>query len=129
MKKMRQEGFDRKKSDARILGNDDFVTAVLAEAREKRSRQYAVKCRGVDLKTIERRIASLLDIDRDEIYSKSRRKAQVLARSLLCYWAVKELGISCTEMARRLGMSQPGVGYAVGRGEKIAKENRFELLG
>lgn len=129
LKKRRKEGFDRKKSDARILGNDDFVTAVLAEAREKRSRQYAIKRRGVDLKTVERRISSLLDIDRDDIYSKGRRKTQVLARSLLCYWAVKELGMSCTEMAVLLGMSQPGVGYAVGRGERIAKENRFELLG
>ena len=28
-------------------------------------------------------------------------------------------------MARRLGMTQPGVGYAVQRGERIAKENGF----
>jgi len=28
-------------------------------------------------------------------------------------------------LGRRLGMTQPGVGYAVQRGEHIAKENNF----
>ena len=45
------------------------------------------------------------------------RKVQVEARYLLCYWAVRELGISCTDLAKQLEMSQPGVGYAVSRGK------------
>jgi hypothetical protein len=28
-----------------------------------------------------------------DVYSKGRRKIQVAARSLLCYWAVGELGL------------------------------------
>ena len=40
----------------------------------------------------------------------------------------RELGISCTDLAKQLGMSQPGVGYAVNRGEKIAKEHKYQLL-
>ena len=31
-------------------------------------------------------------------------------------------------LAKQLGMSQPGVGYAVNRGEKIAKEHKYQLL-
>ena len=54
-----------------------------------------------------------------------RRKVQVEARYLLCYWAVRELGISCTDLAKQLEMTQPGVGYAVNRGEKIAKEHNY----
>ena len=42
------------------------------------------------------------------------------ARSLPCCWAVREPGIRGTSFAKRLGMRQPGVGYAVQRGEKIA---------
>ncbi len=32
------------------------------------------------------------------------------------------------ELARRLGLSVPGVGYAVERGEPIARENNYQLL-
>ena len=30
-------------------------------------------------------------------------------------------------LAKQLGKTQPGVGYAVSRGEKIAKENKYQL--
>ncbi len=39
-----------------------------------------------------------------------------------------ELGISLTELARRLGISVPGVGYSVERGEIIARENDYQLI-
>jgi len=38
------------------------------------------------------------------------------------------LGYGQAELGRRLGMTQPGVGYAVQRGEHIVKENNF-LIG
>ncbi|MCF8084718.1 MAG: transposase, partial [Deltaproteobacteria bacterium] len=62
-----------------------------------------------------------------DIYSRGRRKRQVEARDLFCYWAVRELGMTCTSVAQRLGMSQPGVGYAVSRGEKLAKKHKYQL--
>jgi len=31
-------------------------------------------------------------------------------------------------LAKKLKMSQPGVGYAVNRGEKIVKEHKYQLL-
>jgi len=50
-------------------------------------------------------------------YSKGRRKIQVAARSLLCYWAVRELGLTATGLAERLGMTQPAVNYSFSRRE------------
>ena len=41
------------------------------------------------------------------------------------HWAVRELGISFTELGRRLGISVAGVGYSVERGEIIARENDY----
>jgi len=38
------------------------------------------------------------------------------------------LGISLTELARRLEISVPGVGYSVERGEIIALENDYQLI-
>jgi len=51
-----------------------------------------------------------------------------LIRSLLCFWAVRELGMSLTDLARYLGISVPGVGYAVERGEAIARDSNYQLV-
>ncbi|GAB6270143.1 MAG: hypothetical protein STSR0002_28860 [Smithella sp.] len=62
------------------------------------------------------------------IFSRSRQKDRVAARSLFCYWASRELGIAHTELARRLEISLPAISYAVERGERIAKEKPYRLF-
>ena len=106
VKRLRLKGQDRVKGDERILGDGEFVTALLSEANEKFERGYELKRLGYDLKKISQKVSKIYDIKIEEIYSRSRRKARVQARDLLCYWAVRELGISCTDLARRLEMSQ-----------------------
>lgn len=128
VKKRWLEGMDRLKGDERILGENDFVMEVLAEANERYTRQYALKRLGYDLKKIEQIVTGIYEIEREELYSRSRQKVRAEARSLFCYWAVRELGISGVFLARRLGMSQPGVVYATNKGEKIAKEKNYQLL-
>ena len=44
------------------------------------------------------------------------------------YWVGHELGISGTYLAKRLGMSQSGVVYAMNKGEKAAKEKNYQLV-
>jgi hypothetical protein len=39
----------------------------------------------------------------------------------------RELGIAQRELARRLGMTQPGVGYAFIKGEAISKSNNYRI--
>jgi putative transposase len=56
-----------------------------------------------------------------------RQQKKVKARSILCYWAVREAGISLRILAERLRMSAPGAGYAVERGEAIVQESHYEL--
>ena len=128
VKKQRPGSGQRIKGDERILGESDFVTAVLAEANEKYDHRYKLKRLGYDLKKIEQIVTGLYQIDGDDLYSRSRQKTLVEARSLLCYWAVRELGISGTDLAKRLGMTQPAVVYAVRRGERLAKEKNYQLV-
>lgn len=128
LKKIRLKGHDRVKSDARILGDSDFVSQILDEANEKLDRQYEIESLGYDLTKIEDRVAEIFGINSEIIYSKGRRQQQMLARSLFCYWAVDALGMSRTELARKLEMTQPGVGYAVNRGEQIAQKMNYSLI-
>jgi putative transposase len=51
----------------------------------------------------------------------------VRARSLLCYWAIRELGISMTNLTKVLNMSLSAVSAAVERGEKLVVANDYQL--
>ena len=67
-------------------------------------------------------------IEKDVIHSKGRRKIQVAERSLLCYGPVCKVELTATGLAKRLGMMQPAVSYAVSREELIAKEKSYVLV-
>jgi len=122
------KGQDHIKSDERILGESDFVADVLSQANEKFERKYELKRLGYDLGRIAARVAEIYGIEGEDIFLKGKQQKRVKARSLFCFWAIRELGISLTELARRLGISVPGVGYSVERGEIIALENDYQLI-
>ena len=67
-------------------------------------------------------------VEPDEIYSRSRQKTRTEARGLYCYWAVVELGYSLADVAKFLGLTGQGVGYAVRRGKRIAKTKNYKLI-
>ncbi len=52
-------------------------------------------------------------IEVDDSFLKGKQQIRVKARILFCFWAVCELGFSLTELAGRLGISVPDVGYSV----------------
>ena len=73
-------------------------------------------------------VAQVLDLPLEVVWGKNRLPQVVQARSLLCYWAAKNLGMSMTEIANRLGLTQPDVSVAVRRGEEIATQNGYSLF-
>lgn len=115
-------------SDERILGDSEFVNATLAQAEESLSRHYVLKAQGFDLQYIVTKAAEIFQIESNEIYSSGRQSLIVSARSLVCFWAVRELGMSLSELARTFNMTVPGIGYAVTRGERIAKNKNLSLV-
>ena len=129
VRKLRLTGQDRIKGDERILGDGEFVMAILSEADERMDRRYELKSRGYTVESLEQRVLDLFRIDKEDLYSKSRQQPRAEARSVFCYWAVRELGLEGTRIAKRLNMSQPGVAYAVKKGEKIVKDNDFKMIG
>jgi len=116
------------KSDERILGDSDFVSKILSRTKESLERRYALKRGGVDINFIAKRVATLLDIPKNDVWREGKFKNLVRARSLLCFWAVRELGVSMASMARRLNISTVAVSKSVARGADIAKKEGLELI-
>ena len=115
------------KGDERILGNTDFVKSVLATAEENLNRRYRLQAEGMDFNRVVERVCDLLNIDSNEIFLSGKQPMRVRAKSLVCYWAVKELGMTGTNVSKLISLTQPAVSKAVQRGEKFAKENKFNL--
>ena len=118
----------RLKGDERILGDSDFVLETLDASKEQFERKFRLKSRGFTLSMLSKRVSELLGVAPERIYASGKYPENVRARSLFCYWAVRELGISATSLARELGLTQPAVSISVKRGQAIADENGFQLL-
>jgi hypothetical protein len=61
------------------------------------------------------------------LWGPGKERNRVSARSLLGYWAVGGLGLSMTELSRKLGLSLSGVSHSVKRGEKMAENTAYKL--
>jgi putative transposase len=116
------------KSDERILGNGDFVESLLAAASEARERKYELQSRGVTLAKIAARVAEVLGVEPRDVWAAGRHHKTVQARSLLCYWAVRELGVSMASLSRRLNISVTAISKSVVRGERLAMTQKYSLL-
>ena len=100
---------------------------MLSEAQEQMERKYALIAHGYDLNKIATKVADLMGLEEFEIWAPGKERRRVQARSLLCYWAVRELGISMAALSRELGLSLSGISLSVKRGEKIAQEKAYTL--
>jgi len=48
---------------------------------------------------------------------------------LLCYWAVRELGVTMTSLSRLLNISVQAIGNSVIRGEKLSRAKKYSVIG
>ena len=114
------------KGDERILGDSGFVLGVLSASEERLQRKYRLKSQGYDVERLARYVASLFEMEPDEALSPEKYGQAVKARSVFCYWAVRELGERATALARMLGLRQPAVRISVKRGEKKARDMKLK---
>jgi REP element-mobilizing transposase RayT len=126
VKALRKIGI-RFKCDERILGNSEFVEQVLKEAEDRLERRYAFEAKGYDFDQVIQRVAQVLNINVFDVMKRSKDPQTVKARSLLCFWANRELGMTTVAISQRLKISQSAVSRASMRGEKIALQNDFQL--
>lgn len=116
------------KGDERILGDSNFVEDVLRVSGEHLERKYHLKAQGIDFEHLLKRVAELSGLSAPEILAGGKKRASVAARSVLCYWATNELGLSQAWLARKLHVSQPAISSAVRRGKDVAEQHHYGLM-
>jgi putative transposase len=116
------------KGDERILGSSDFVESVLAEQNERYEQSYQLKMQGYDFDKLVERVSNVFELKAEQILGSGKQPRRVRARSILCFYAVKKLLMSGTEVAERVKMSKSAVSRAADRGERIEAELRLNLL-
>ena len=116
------------KGDERILGDSDFVKQSLEQANEMLERKYRVHTQGLDFEKIAQRVSDVLDLPIDQVLASGKNRETVKARSLLCYWAVRECGMSLVVLAEKFGLSSTAVSNSAKRWERVAAEENLKLI-
>jgi REP element-mobilizing transposase RayT len=116
------------KSDERILGDSDFVQSVLSAQNEQLQARYLMQSRGYDFQYALRRVSQLSGLEAEQILKAGKQPARLYARSLLCYWAIRSLGMTAVAVSKLLGISQSAATRASYRGETIAAANHLKLV-
>ncbi len=106
-----------RKSDERILGDGDFVERVLASANKAMERKFYLESHGFNLDKVAARVAEVLGMKQEDVWAMGKYRHIVNARSLLCFWAVREMGITMSSLARKLNISVPAISKSTIRGE------------
>ncbi len=89
-----------------------------------------VGCRGYDLDKIVSKVSDLIQLEPSELWAAGKEPKRVEARSLLCYWAVRDLGISMAELSRRLKLSfLSSLGRETGKLKGVPKFIPFLIYG
>jgi len=127
LKLKRAEG-KYQRSDERILGDSDFVSQILGQTEEILEKHHALRSGGMDLNQIARRVSELMEIKEEDVWAAGKQQHIVNARSLFCFWAVRELGVSMANLGCRLGLSIPAISKSVVRGKQIAESKGYKLI-
>jgi hypothetical protein len=99
-----------------------------AGQKEQFERRYLLKAQGYDIDRVVTKVSEVLQIEPAQVWKPGNQPLRVKARSLVCYWAVRELGLTGTIVGKLLGLGQPAVSRAVVRGEKLTQVMNLKLI-
>jgi chromosomal replication initiation ATPase DnaA len=104
------------------------VEETLALSQEPLEQKYSMQARGYDIDKAADRVCELLSVKESDIWAPGKERYRVQARSLLCFWASRELRISQSELSRMFKLSPAAISLCVKRGERIAWSNGYLLF-
>jgi REP element-mobilizing transposase RayT len=111
-----------------MFGDSNFVEQVMSSSEEAMERRYKLGAEGVDLDSLTGRVSKIFGIKGKEIWSPGKFRRIVEARSVLCYLAVRELGVSMTMLSREMGISVAAISGSVIRGQKIIELKGITII-
>ena len=118
MTKETLEALGEESYDARVLGSGEFIL----ELRQRR--EFAAQMpKAVEVGTIVTRVCEHYGIAAESLRENSRRAIITVARSVICYLAVRRAGYSGTMVGRLMNLQRAGVSVAAGRGEKLVQDD------
>ena len=103
-------------SDERILGSSEFAETVLRDAKEAYEKRTEMLMRGITFDQLVLTVSEHLDLEVVRIKRRGRKPTIALARSAVCALAFDRLGMSNTDIARKLNITQSAVSWLVTRG-------------
>jgi putative transposase len=123
-----RKGESRMKGDERILGQGEFVEAVLKAAQENLDRKSMVRALGYDFEWLVDRVTGLFGLTFKELLTGGKQRRTVQARSVLCYWGTRELGMSAVGISKKLNIASSTASESVTRGRQIVEEQGLKIL-
>ena len=109
---------DIEEFDERILGSGEFVERL----RREEVRSNGISAR-IPVDELVERVARAFGIEAEDLRRRKRSREVVDARSMICYFVVREMGRNGAEIGRMLNISRSGVSIAADRGEVIIRDN------
>ena len=67
-------------------------------------------------------------LETGRILKPGKQADRLYARSLICHWAIRSLGMTAVAVSKLLGINRPAVTQAAYRGEAIAAADSLELV-
>jgi transcriptional regulator with XRE-family HTH domain len=113
--------------DERILGSSQFVEVALTEDELQIELKTLRRQQGWTLDKIIEDVCEFYGIPEQQLGTKARRNKLSLAKSLICYWGVEELGLTLTAIGRRLGISQQAVSKWVTLGREYCRSEDIDI--
>ena len=101
---------------------------VLKAAQENLDRKYRIRARGYDFDWLVSRVLGLFGLTFKELLTGGKQRRTVQARSVLCYWGTRELGMSAVGISKKVEIASSTASESVIRGRKIVEKQGLNLL-
>lgn len=124
--RMRAE-HSRSIGDERILGSGGFVERALSDDELCVELKTRRRQQGWTLDELVRCVCNTCELDEGSLTGRARKNKLAIAKSLICFWGVEELGLTLIEIGAKLGIRQQSVSPWVGKGRAYCESKSLTL--